>query len=315
MKKLAHVLHVLYVTVALVFVGVLTIEAHKNTGTVKISIEPSKKKISSEEAEQANIIPVGLLELNGNIADTWPLIMRLHAYLKNDDIKAILIRLNGAGDALGFSYALYHELTKAQEQKPIIALIDEQCLEGCYYIASGAQFIIAAPTASIGLIGAQQTIARYRNVHLRSDHQAAEVDFTVLSQGKYKTMFDPHAGRLTPEQEALISQMLQEQYDQFCHDIAKSRHLDLNQREEWAEGRYTLGRKAVQVGLIDRLGSYSSALELIKELLVQRGEDAEGEIVLVKAEGPRKDIEGDAEPESDDQDDQEQPDNQPVQES
>ncbi len=246
---------------------------------------PANQPISTElgpTSDTITSIKVGLIDLSERV-DTWDVYRLLNDFAKNDEIKALLLRLQTNVDSYGLGYAFFNEFKKFGQEKLVVALIEDSCLETCYYIALGASYIVASPTAAIGLIGIQMNIPRYNNVKINSEKRTADLHLNVLYKGSYKSMLDPHGPELTTAQKDHLETMMQDFYDQFCQDAAERRNLSLDSREHWANGKHFSGRRAVQkdLNLVDVIGSYSDALELIKKHVFEK-EGIDGEIVLIK---------------------------------
>lgn len=257
--------------------------AQNSKNKFSTSKKSSKTKQKNKHRRSSEEIRVALIDLTSQFT-AWDIYSDLRTYLADKSIKAILIQLQGSGDSLGSAYTLFNELKKAGTQKPIVAMIEESCLEACYYIAAGADKIVASPTASVGLIGAQVTIPRYHNVRINNEHKSADLNVTLISAGAFKTMLDPNSGELTPDQKKHVEQIAQDLYDQFCEDMAQARKLSPEHKDQWANGKHYTARRALhsEINLVDKVGSFSDATDLIKILLKERGHKADGEIVLVK---------------------------------
>ena len=106
------------------------------------------------------------------------------------------------------------------------------------------------------------------------------VSYVPLASGAYKTTGDPFTD-LTEDQKALLVGMLNDSYEQFTQIVAHNRKLSLNEVNKWADGKIFTGKQALQLGLIDELGSVSVIIKAIKEKAM-----IEGEIEWVKKEKP-----------------------------
>lgn len=260
-----------------------TAESKKNKTPVHKKAKHKKRNIKrASRTQKIEKIPIGLIDLTAP-ANAWDTFLTLRAFLADETIKAVIVKLQGEGDSLGGAFTIFNEIKYLARSKPVVAMIDESCLERCYYMAAGATKIIASPTASVGLIGAELSISRYTDLQLHDNDRTAHLNVTLVYQGAYKTMLNPNSGPLTPEQKKHAEEITQDLYEQFCADIAAARKLSVEHKEKWADGKYYTARYALKEGinLVDQTGSFSDALVLIKELLKEKGINADGEITLV----------------------------------
>lgn len=205
---------------------------------------------------------VAVLPIKGVLCDSSYYTKQLHKYFKDDQIKAILLRIESPGSTTGTGNAIYNELItlKKEYPKPVIVLVENICASGGYYIACGGDHIIASPMAIIGSIG----VAAPYLVQLKDFIEQFKIKFVPLAAGDYKNSTNPLTD-LTPEQQKMLQEMLDDSYAIFTNDVAKSRNLSLDQADQWANGKVFTGRQALQLKLIDQLGSSSQAVEAIKE--------------------------------------------------
>lgn len=212
---------------------------------------------------------VGVIHVKGVIYDAAPYIKQLYKHFKNNEIKAILLKIESPGSASGSAQAIYQEILtlKGLYPKPIITLVENICASGGYYIASATDHIICSGSAIVGSIGATLSWL----FQLKEFIEQFKVKYIPLSAGKYKLATDPFTD-MTPEMKALLQSMLDDTYDQFVHDVATQRKLSLSQSSVWADGKIFNGRQALKLGLVDQLGSLSAAVSALKERALIQGE-------------------------------------------
>ena len=232
-------------------------------------------------AEKVLPLKIGILSTQ-DLDDSWPFIEQLHNLAQAEDIHAILIPINSLFLSTGSGYTIFNEIKQASKHKPIIALIENSCTGSCYHAMASADAIIASALADVGSIGVSMVIERHLKPHLDNDQMEADISYTVLQRGKFKTIYDENAGPLTDEQEEFLYQVLQDHYDQICEDIASTRHLDITKRDVWADGREFIGKRAAteQIALIDAVGSRSTAIDIARVLLKKRGKPPYGEALF-----------------------------------
>ncbi len=239
------------------------------------------KKISDRAPAQKNITRVGHLILDGQIINSNDFVQALHAFVYNPEIAIIVITINSGGGASGSGSVLYNEIKKLKQIKPIIVLVENICLSAAYYAAAGADYIIAPSMSAVGSIGVWLEVEKHTDVKFDTKVYTGNSHFDVIYAGLQKVMTHPDAEPLTPEQRAVIQERINNLYDIFCNDIATARGLNLENRAQWAEGKIFSGPQALEIGLIDSVGTYSNVIEKIREIL-QRRNGSCGELVFVK---------------------------------
>lgn len=212
---------------------------------------------------------VGVLKLRGVLYDSTYYINQLTKYFKNDEIKAILLKIECPGSASGTGEIIFSELQtlKKLHPKPVIALVENVCASGGYWIACAADHIIAPSTAIVGSIGAYFPYLFQLQGFMEHHH----IGYETIQAGSYKTMLDPFTN-MTPEQQAYLQTVLDSSYKQFTQSVAHTRNLSLTNIHEWGDGKIFTGAQAHQLGLIDELGGAHQAIVAIKERAPIEGE-------------------------------------------
>lgn len=211
---------------------------------------------------------VGVVTIKGILYDSTSYDRQLTTFFKDPDIKAILLKIECPGSAAGTGQALFNEISllKKAYPKPVITLVENVCASGGYYIASSSDHIIAAGTATVGSIGTYLP-----SFQLKDFIEQFKVHYTAIKAGTYKTLTDPLTER-TPQETALLQGLSDDIYEQFVGDIANSRKLPLNTKQDWADGKIFTARQALKLGLIDEIGSAQNAIAAIKEKALIEGE-------------------------------------------
>lgn len=212
--------------------------------------------------------PVAVLPIKGALYDSTRYVRQLNTFFKDSSVKAVLLKIESPGSSAGTGQALYHEIMtlKKQYPKPVIVLIENVCASGGYYIASAADYIIASGAATVGSIGTYLP-----QVRLKEFIEQFKVHYNPIKSGEYKTVTDPFTDKTAAEQE-LLQGLASDIYDQFITDIATSRKLAITESHAWANGKIFTARQAQKLGLIDELGTASTAERVIKEKALIEGE-------------------------------------------
>lgn len=206
---------------------------------------------------------VGLIKIKGVLYNSNRYNKYLNKYFKDEYIKAILLKIDCPGSSAGTSQAIFNEIQalKKEYDKPIIALVENICASGGYYIASATDYIITPQSAIIGSIGSSFQFL----FQLKEFMEQFKIKYKPIVAGKYKDSTDPFTD-MTPEQEIMLQSVLDSSYDQFSKDVAKNRKLSLKDKNKWAEGKIFTGTQALKLGLVDAIGSAYHATKKIKEM-------------------------------------------------
>ncbi|MFQ5672544.1 MAG: signal peptide peptidase SppA [Nitrospinales bacterium] len=237
------------------------------------SVSPLKEKVISDEGP-AKIL---LLDIRGLIAnkkqrgftgaerDTG-MVDRVRESLKkaekDDDIKAILLRINSPGGTVTSSDIIYNELRSFKKKRNIkvYAALMDLATSGGYYIAVAADHITAHPTSITGSIG---VIAL--KVNLQGLMEKIGVDWEVVKSGDKKDFLSPFRS-FTKKERQLFQENIDDFHRRFVEVIAENRPgLELPAVRELADGRIFSARQALDNKLIDDIGYLDDVLSLIKK--------------------------------------------------
>mgnify|MGYP000560231339 CR=1 FL=1 len=198
---------------------------------------------------------VGVIEIDGAIASARETIENIRHFREDDDIKAIVIRINSPGGAVGPSQEIYREIRKTTETKKVVVSMGAVAASGGYYIACAADGIVANPGTITGSIG---VIMAYTNFKQLLDKIGMVP--VVIKSGPYKDTGSPTRQMRDDEQE-LLQSIVSGIHQQFITAIAEGRKMDRVLVEASADGRVFTGEDAKKRGLVDRLGNFEDALE------------------------------------------------------
>jgi protease-4 len=205
---------------------------------------------------------VGLVDVFGPIYQSQPVLDQLEKVENNPSIKAILLRLETPGGGVAASQEVYQRLAYLRDTKriPIVASMSGVAASGGYYIALGADTIVANPgtiTGSIGVIGQFPVWDKLAD--------KIGVKLETVKSGKFKDVPSP-ARPLSPDERDYMQSLINDMYQQFVAVVAHERHMEGAQVELLADGRVYTGRQALEAGLIDLLGTPDDALKLAAEM-------------------------------------------------
>lgn len=204
---------------------------------------------------------VGCLPIRGEVNSADWYIRQIHAFAKDDDIKAVLVKIDSPGGLPAASQAVFQELLRLKKSKPVVAEIQNMACSGAYYCAIAANKIIAIPSALVGNIG---VLMQLLNVRKLVEHYNVNVDY--IKTGDYKTVGSKFLD-LTADQRAYLQATSDDMYHQFVNDVAAQRSLSALEHTTWANGKAFTGTQALSLGLVDEVGTYYEVVQALQKLV------------------------------------------------
>ncbi|KAK2411466.1 serine protease SPPA, chloroplastic [Trifolium repens] len=173
--------------------------------------------------------------------------------------KAAIIRIDSpGGDALA-SDLMWREIRLLAAKIPVIASMSDMAASGGYYIAMGANAIVAESLTLTGSIGVVTKKFNYEKLD-----EMIGFNKEVISWGKYAELFVADHRSFRPHEAELFAKKAQNIYKQFRDKAALSRSMTVDKMEEVAQGRVWTGKDAVSHGLVDAIGGLSRAIAIAK---------------------------------------------------
>lgn len=210
---------------------------------------------------------VGVIEIEGTMITGTPAVEDIRQFAKDDGIRAIVLRIESPGGVVAAAQEIYDELIKVRNRgKPIVASMGGIAASGGYYVACGADSIMANPGTLTGSIG---VIMRLPNAEELL--KKIGLRYEVIKTGKYKDT-GSLSRPMTPDERALLQEMLDDVHDQFVTVVSVERNIDKDEVMAFADGRVMSGRQALEMGLVDRLGGFRDAVLLAADLAGIDGE-------------------------------------------
>lgn len=204
---------------------------------------------------------VAVVELTEPIIDSQGIVRQFKKYRENKSVKAILFRIDSPGGGVSASQEIYEEVRKTRESgKPVVASMGAVAASGGYYVACGADKIVANPgtlTGSIGVI--------FQFLHFGELMNKVGIDASTFKTGKYKDIGSPFR-KTTEDERRFFDQLLGDVYDQFVTVVASERKLNRKKVLEYADGRVFTGRQGKDYGFVDTLGTYEDAIGIAAKL-------------------------------------------------
>jgi protease-4 len=215
--------------------------------------------LSGEEARYGGD-KVGVIEVTGAITDSREILDQLKDFREEESIKAIVLRVDSPGGAVGPSQEIYREIRKTSTVKKVIVSMGSVAASGGYYVAAAGDGIVANPGTITGSIG---VIMGYTNF----EELMAKIGLTpvVIKSAEFKDIGSPMR-KMTRQEKTLLEDLAKGIHRQFVADIAEARQLETAKVQAIADGRIFTGEDAKTLGLVDRLGNLQDALEWAAEL-------------------------------------------------
>jgi len=200
---------------------------------------------------------IAVVKLRGVIVSPDKIVNQLSKFSRRKDIKAIVLRIDSPGGGVAASQEIYEAVKRVRDSgKPIVASIASLGASGGYYVALGANRIMANPGSITGSIG---VIVNFPLVVDFLDKIG--VEFKTVKSGNYKDLGSPYR-EFTDKDSAKLKEVVDDLFNQFVDVVAEERHLDKNDLLKLADGRIFTGSQAVEYSLVDTLGTFEDAILL-----------------------------------------------------
>lgn len=205
---------------------------------------------------------IARLEIKGAIAgQTRKYVLDALKTIEEKGYPALLLRIDSPGGTVVDSHEIYSALTALRDKLKIVASFGNISASGGVYIGMGAEHIMANPGTITGSIG---VILRGNNLERLLDKVG--VSFKVIKSGPYKDIlaFDRE---LTESERQILQDLIDSSYSQFVNIVAAGRDLEIETVKQFADGRVFTGQQALELGLVDRLGTEEDARRWAAELV------------------------------------------------
>ncbi|GJM25953.1 MAG: serine protease [Phycisphaerae bacterium] len=217
---------------------------------------------------------IAIIEVDGVIANTRnsgflttgehpvaKLTEQLDTARRDKSVKAVVLRINSPGGTVTASELMHHEVKRLRASgKPVVAMMMDVAASGGYYIACAADEIMACKSTVTGSIGVVM-----QTMEVTKTMEMIGVKAHTIKSGDQKAAGSPFE-ELKPEQREIFQNIINEMYDQFVDVVAEGRpELSREQVLPLADGRVYTAKQALELKLIDRIGSIREAIDLAKE--------------------------------------------------
>ena len=188
-------------------------------------------------------------------------IQDLQKLAEDDDVKAVVLRVNSGGGSAYASEQIWHQVMNIKANKPIVVSMGDMAASGGYYISCAANYIYAEPTTitgSIGIFGMFPNAGELLNDKLG-------IHFSTVKTNQFSD-FGSVTRPFTEQERALAQRYINNGYELFTRRCADGRKIKQDSIKAIGEGRVWTGIHAKQIGLVDELGGLNEAISKAKKL-------------------------------------------------
>ena len=192
---------------------------------------------------------------------TMPTLRELQKLRKDEDVKAVVIRVNSPGGSAFASEQIWHEIQLLKAEKPVVISMGGLAASGGYYISCGANKILAEPSTLTGSIGIFGMIPEGKELL----EEKLGLRFDVVKTNKHSDfgaagIMGVLARGFDTEESAMMQSMIERGYDLFISRVAEGRGITKDSVDVIGQGRVWTGEQALKIGLVDQLGNLQDAI-------------------------------------------------------
>lgn len=196
---------------------------------------------------------------SGGGIESSKVIRDLRRLKEDDDVKAVVFRVNSGGGSAYGSEQIWHAIKELKAEKPVIVSMGDYAASGGYYISCEADCIVAEPTTLTGSIGIFGMIPSVEGLTNKLGVKVEAVKTNKFSDIGNLTR------ALNNDEKTLFQMMINDGYDLFITRCAEGRDMTKEELSKYAEGRIWTGTIAKEIGLVDELGGIDRALKIAVE--------------------------------------------------
>ncbi|MGB0577522.1 MAG: signal peptide peptidase SppA [Alphaproteobacteria bacterium] len=196
---------------------------------------------------------IARLNVNGVIHNDLKRLAAIEKIRKDDDAKALIVRINSPGGTVVGGEALHRALNRVRQEKPVIAVMDELATSAGYMIAVAADHIFAHEGTVTGSIGVLFQTAEVTDLLSKMG-----IKFEAIKSAPLKAEPSPFS-KVTPKVRAATKLLVDDMFAMFVDMVVKGRNMKPEKVRDLADGRVYTGRMALKNGLIDAIGGERQA--------------------------------------------------------
>ncbi|MFZ1236283.1 MAG: signal peptide peptidase SppA [Prevotella sp.] len=185
----------------------------------------------------------------------------LESLANDDDVKAVVIRINSGGGSAYASEQIWHQIEMLKKKKPVVVSMGGMAASGGYYMSCNANWIVAQPTTLTGSIGIFGMIPDRSQLLT----QKLGIKFDEVKTNK-NSLMGSSARPMNAEEIGFLTQYIDRGYQTFRQRVADGRKMKIEQVEKIAQGHVFLGQDALKIKLVDELGGLDKAVSKAAQL-------------------------------------------------
>ncbi len=235
-------------------------DSYKKVNSISLADYASIKDVPNLKATNK----IAVIYAEGNIVDgndpegvAGDRFAKIIADVRADkDVKAVVLRVNSPGGSVMASEKIKAELDLLRENVPVIASYGDYAASGGYWISANSDYIFANATTLTGSIGVFSMIPDIGGTIKNKLH----VTVTPVNSNEHADMLGMMRP-LTPNEEAYMQASVERIYTKFTSIVAEGRDMTVEAVDEIAQGRVWTGAEALEIGLVDQIGTLEDAIE------------------------------------------------------
>ncbi|PYN82093.1 MAG: signal peptide peptidase SppA [Candidatus Rokuibacteriota bacterium] len=248
---------------------------------ISVDLTPRIKPLEERTVEGSGRTKILLTDISGFLSEEGPsptviigaptprvpLLVRFREELKkageDHDVKALIVRINSPGGTVTASDIMFKELEifKRTARIPVIAVMMDVAASGGYYVALGADTIIAHPTTVTGSIGVIMVTMNAEGLM-----QKLGLATATIKSGERKDMGSP-LRTLTGDERKIFQSVIDGLHGQFVARLVQARQIPLETAKTIADGRIYTAQQALELKLVDRIGYMDDALQIARRAI------------------------------------------------
>ena len=227
---------------------------------------------SSDKTETVTVgsgVKVAVVDLKGVIASSDEVVRQMKKYRNNSSVRAIVLHIDSPGGGVVASQEMYEEVRAVRDGgKPVIVSMGSLAASGGYYVAVGGSYLVANRGTLTGSVG---VISEFLQVKDALDKLGIGVK--TIKAGKLKDAGSPMRA-MNEDDQKYFQALMDDVHRQFIDVVARERKMDVEKVRELADGRVFTGEQALQLGLVDTLGTFEDAVRIAAVKVGIKGEPA-----------------------------------------
>jgi protease IV len=252
------------------FLGILGVLALLAIGfTVVIIALVSGSSDKTETVTIGSGDKVAVVDLKGVIASSDEVVRQMKKYKNNSSVRAIVLHIDSPGGGVVASQEMYEEVRAVRDGgKPVIVSMGSLAASGGYYVAVGGSYLVANRGTLTGSVG---VISEF--LQLKDALDKLGIGVKTIKAGKLKDAGSPMRA-MNDDDQKYFQALMDDVHRQFIDVVARERKMDVEKVRELADGRVFTGEQALQLGLVDTLGTFEDAVRIAAVKVGIKGEPA-----------------------------------------